>query len=538
MNEHDATDGTPSTEEPAAQRWSADQGAVWTPPAGTALPAKEPEPATIDDQNPVGMPPDSILSPPPHGAGPGFQGHGAPHGAPQDAPFGASAYGASTHFGPVPPGPATAGGGGGGWGYVPWTPPGAWSPGPHGASARRGRNTLALVVVAAVVAAVLGAVIGHAAWQPSPSSISSAFNGLPGNGLPPGQGGSSPAPGPSNAGAIAAKVSPGLVDINTTLSYQDAQAAGTGMVLTPSGEVLTNNHVIEEATSISVTDIGNGKTYGATVVGYDRTHDIAVLQLKGASGLETVTTGDSSKVRVGQQVVGIGNAGGRGGTPSYAGGTVTALNQTITASDASNNTTEQLTGLIEDDANIQPGDSGGPLVTTSGQVIGMDTAASQGFSFQASGAGAQGYAIPIDQALSVAKQIESGTTTSGDLHIGPTAFLGVEVQAASSSTSPFGGGFGSPFGGGFGSGFGSGGQGTTTSGALIVGVIPGSPAAQAGLTQGDTITAVAGHTISSPNDLTAVMVQQNATASVPLTYVSSSGQQQTVTVHLTAGPPQ
>src|SRR5208282_5386207 len=132
---------------------------------------------------------------------------------------------------------------------------------------------------------------------------------------------------------IASKVDPGLVDIVSTLGYQNAEAAGTGQVVTSSGEVLTNNHVIDGATSIKATDIGSGRTYTAKVVGYDQTDDIAVLQLQGASGLATVSFGDSSQVTAGENVVALGNAGGKGGTPSVAAGTVTALNQSITASD-------------------------------------------------------------------------------------------------------------------------------------------------------------------------------------------------------------
>jgi len=127
-----------------------------------------------------------------------------------------------------------------------------------------------------------------------------------------------------------------------------------------------------------VTDVGNNKTYTASVVGYDRTKDVAVLQLHNASGLTTATLGNSSNASVGEDVVGIGNAGGTGGTPSAVGGTVTALNQSITASDDGDGTSEQLSGLIETNADIQPGDSGGSLVNTSGDVIGMDTAASAG----------------------------------------------------------------------------------------------------------------------------------------------------------------
>src|SRR3984885_4170278 len=175
---------------------------------------------------------------------------------------------------------------------------------------------------------------------------------------------------------IASRVDPAIVDVTSTLGYQQATAKGTGIVLTSNGEILTNNHVINGATSVSVTDIGNGKTYKATVVGYDESHDIAVLQLSGASGLTTATTGDSSSVGVGDSVVALGNAGGVDGTPAVAAGLVTALNQSITASDESSSSSEQLTGLIERNANIQPGDSGGPLVNSYGQIIGMDTAAS------------------------------------------------------------------------------------------------------------------------------------------------------------------
>ena len=247
--------------------------------------------------------------------------------------------------------------------------------------------------------------------------------------------------------AIAAKVDPGLVDINTTLGYAQQQAAGTGIVISSNGVILTNNHVINGATKISVTDVGNQKTYTAKVVGYDRSHDIAVLQLQNASGLQTAPLA-TSNASVGQNVVGVGNAGGTGGTPSAAGGTVTALNQSITASDQGDGTSEQLTGLIETNADIQPGDSGGALVNTSGQVIGVDTAASAGFSFQFNGQsqGNQGFAIPINTALSVARQIEAGNSSS-TVHIGETAFLGVEISPQGGSGSSDNGGFGGVFGG-------------------------------------------------------------------------------------------
>ena len=230
---------------------------------------------------------------------------------------------------------------------------------------------------------------------------------------------------------------PALVDVVSTEGDQGAVAAGTGIVLTSNGTVLTNNHVIRGATSIKVTDVGNGRTYTAKVVGYDATKDVAVIQLQNASGLTTASLGDSSSVRTGDSVTALGNAGGKGGTPSVATGTVTALNQCITASDeGSGVNSEQLTGLIETNADIQPGDSGGALVNSYGQVVGMNTAASSGTQVQSESgqsAAVQAYAIPIDNAESIAKQIEAGQGSS-TVHIGATAFLGIESDGSSSGS--------------------------------------------------------------------------------------------------------
>jgi S1-C subfamily serine protease len=339
-----------------------------------------------------------------------------------------------------------------------------------------------------------------------------------------GSSGSSGSGSTSETDAIAAKVAPALVDINSTFGYQSAQGAGTGIVLTSNGEVITNNHVINGATKISVTDIGNGKTYNASVVGYDAAHDVAVLQLQGASGLQTAKLGNSSQAAVGESVVAIGNAGGTGGTPSNAGGSITALNQSITAGDDLDGTSEQLSGLIETDANIQPGDSGGSLVDTAGEVIGIDTAASQGFSFQSSGN--QGFAIPINAAVAIAHQIESGqgsTTT----HVGPTAFLGVGLSSSSNQGSS-GGLFG-------GSANGSG--GSNSSGATVGNVVSGGPAAQAGLAAGDIITSFDGQTVDSSSTISALMVGHHPGDKVQVSWVDSSGQSHTATVDLGTGPP-
>jgi S1-C subfamily serine protease len=327
--------------------------------------------------------------------------------------------------------------------------------------------------------------------------------------------------------SVAAKVSPGLVDINTTLGFQGGQAAGTGMVLTSNGEVLTNNHVVEGATRIRVTDVGNGQTYRASVVGYDRTHDIAVLQLNGAAGLTTVTTGDSSRLTVGNQVLAIGNAGGAGGAPSVAKGAVTALGQSITATDQSAGNAEQLVGMIQVSANIRPGDSGGPLVDGAGQVVGIDTAASAQHQFTGAAgadlgnggqaAAPQGFAIPINRALSIAQQIKSGSASS-TVHIGSTAMLGVTVAAP--------GALG-----------GIGGQGTTpVSGAAVAHVLPSGPLAQTGLAAGDLITSVGGQTIDSATTLTKVMGQHHPGDTVSVTWLDQSQVQHTAVVQLATGP--
>jgi S1-C subfamily serine protease len=284
------------------------------------------------------------------------------------------------------------------------------------------------------------------------------------------------------------------------------------MVLTSSGEVLTNNHVINGATSITARDIGNGRTYQAKVVGYDHSHDIAVLQLQGASGLQTVTLGDSGSATPGQKVVALGNALGKGGTPAVATGHIASLGASITASDEGAGTSEQLTGLIHHNAGIQPGDSGGPLVNTAGQIIGINTAASQGTHFQ--GQQTQAFAIPINQATSIADQIEAGTS-SATVHIGPTGLLGVQILSADSAAA---------------NGIQAG------SGAVVAGVVSGTPAGGAGLTQGDVIVSVDGQSVSSPEQLQSALGQHHPGDSVTIGWQDQTGQTQSASVVLANGP--
>jgi S1-C subfamily serine protease len=304
----------------------------------------------------------------------------------------------------------------------------------------------------------------------------------------------------------------GVVDIDVILNGTQ-RAAGTGMVLTANGEVLTNRHVVAGETAIAVTIPATGRTYDAHVVGIAPNTDVAVVQLEGASGLDTVKTA-SGTVSLGDEVVGVGNAGGTGGTPSAAPGQVTGLGSSITATDEDGSDPEDLTGLIQTDADIEPGDSGGPLLDTSNAVVGMDTAGSS--------EGGDGYAIPIATALDAAKQIEanpsssaqSGSGQSGSGQSGQSgqsqapagsAYLGVEVQ-----------------------------EGPT--GAEVAGVVDGSPAAQAGLTAGDTLTSVAGRRIGSVADLASVMAQLAPGQVVDVTFAGPGGTTQSSSITLAAAP--
>jgi S1-C subfamily serine protease len=388
---------------------------------------------------------------------------------------------------------------------------------PRRRRARAPRPVLAGLLVAALSAAA-GAAIAHEAWSGNTSNSSSqqASSGLFGQPSPSQSGGSSSsgASAASQTSSVAAKVDHAVVDINTTLAGGAGQAAGTGMVVTPSGEILTNNHVISEAVRITATDVGNGRTYTAHVVGYDTSKDVAVLQLDGASGLATVNFGDSRKVKVGQSVTTIGNAGGVGGTPTAAAGSVVALGQSITAQDSAGGaaTIEQLTGLIEIDGQLEPGDSGGPLVDSSAHVVGMDTAASTNFTFQSSNG--EGFAIPIDTALAIARQIEAGKG-SGTIHIGATALIGVDIT----SNVPQGCGF------------------SNASAVWVAGVVNGGAAAAAGIQPCDTITALGGHAVGSPSSLVAAKDRFHPGDRVKITWSDTNGTSHTATIRLTGGPP-
>ena len=299
-----------------------------------------------------------------------------------------------------------------------------------------------------------------------------------------------------------ATVRHGIVDIDTKTADGKRFASGTGMILTPTGEVLTNDHVIRDASSITVTDVSTGATYPANVVGYDTNNDVAVLQIQGAPALSQVTLGDSSKVTVGAPVSAVGNANGVGGTPTTASGRVTKLHQAITVREDDGGS-HRLRDLIQIDANLQSGESGGPLFDETGQVIGMNTA---GSSTNGTAPSSEGFAIPINAALAIVKQIESGVETA-TVHIGSTGFLGISVPR------------------------------TATNGAVLTRVTPGSPAAVAGLVPGDRITSFDGAPTPTRDDLVTQIKRHHAGDVVAITWVDATGAARTATATLTEGPP-
>jgi S1-C subfamily serine protease len=302
-----------------------------------------------------------------------------------------------------------------------------------------------------------------------------------------------------------ATVQTGVVIVDTNLAFQEGAAAGTGIVLASSGEVVTNNHVIRGASKITVVIPQSGKKYAASVVGYDVADDVAVLQLQHASGLATASVGNSAGLKLGQSVTAVGNAGGTGSL-TVTTGKITGLARAITVSDETGGA-ERLAGLVETNAQLQPGDSGGPLLDAAGRVIGIDTAASAGFSFRNAN---DGYAIPIDRVVTIARQVVAGHGSS-TVHVGKTAFLGVSVQPADA------------FGGG---------------GVLVGGVVSGGPVAKAGLGAGDIITAVGGRAVTTQNGLVAALLVHHPGDTVTVAWTDRLGTNHTTKVTLASGPPQ
>ncbi|MDO3399709.1 S1C family serine protease [Mycolicibacterium neoaurum] len=316
------------------------------------------------------------------------------------------------------------------------------------------------------------------------------------------------APGPAGAepldvASAADRVEPSVVRIDTIVDYQHILGTGTGIVLDPGGQVLTNYHVVQGADVISA--VVGGGTYGADILGYDRGRDIAVLQLRGAGGLPAAPVGDSARLVVGEPVVAIGNAQGSANPLTREFGSISAMGRTISAEDELSGTATEMTGLFEFAAPVRAGDSGGPVVNGAGEIVGVTTAASVNFRM---GPGGEGYAIPINDAMSIANQIRSGTP-SDTVHIGPPTLLGVGVSSAE--------------------------QHEAFPGVLVHDVMPGGPAAGAGLANGDVILTIDGVRIESAADLTSVLDRHYPGDVLDLTWVDRAGQHRLGKAALLAG---
>jgi S1-C subfamily serine protease len=398
------------------------------------------------------------------------------------------------------------------WSTPPPPPPAL----PPGGGRHPWRWIVAMVVTWAIIAGVAGTAIGWTlarsinASRIAQTQTSPVASPLPSEApITPVSPGSNSSSGTLNIDAITAKVSPAIVDISTVIN--GGSAAGTGMIVTSSGEVLTNNHVVNGSTSITVTIKGHSGHYTAHVIGVAPNSDVALIQIEGISGLPTVTLADASRVQVGDRVVAIGNALGQGDTATQ--GQVVALEQDITASTGGGRS-EDLHGLIQSDAPISPGDSGGALVNSSAQVIGMITAGeAQGFR---SSTTTVAYSIPTNDALDVVNKIRAGQS-SAEIIIGPVGYLGVQIRDLNPQTAAQLGL-------------------TMTSGALVWGVQSGSPAADAGIARYSVITSVEGKTVTSADSLGEVLHQYKPGAKVKVGWIDQEGKSHTATVTLTTGP--
>jgi S1-C subfamily serine protease len=472
----------------AAGSWRSGAGG-WVPPPGVgAHPPASP------------APPPGDYTPPPQPAG-GY----AP---PPQPPAGGYAPPPQPPAGGYAPPPQPSAPPGDPWGGRP--PGGPWPPAVPANGAPRPRARWMVLVAAVAGVMLLGGIgvgwgLATAGVIRSIVSTHSPIHTVPQVGAGPG------ANGPVDVQAITNKVSPAIVDINTTLANQGGQAAGTGMILTSSGEVLTNNHVVEGSTSLKVSVQGRSTTYSAHVVGVSRTADVALVQIEGASGLPTVTLANTSNLTVGQQVVALGNALGQGGAPSVTQGAITALDQSITA--GGNGIPEQLTGLIQADAPISPGDSGGPLVNAAGQVIGMVTAGETQGARQSTST--IGYAVPSNTAVNVVNQVRSGNASSSII-IGQPGFLGIGVRDLTPATAARLGL-------------------SVSSGVVVTSVASGSPAEKIGISQNSVITAINGSQIGTSSDVAPAIQTHKPGDKLQVTWVDQSGSH-TATATLVGGP--
>jgi S1-C subfamily serine protease len=303
---------------------------------------------------------------------------------------------------------------------------------------------------------------------------------------------------PVDIQSVLAKVEPAVVAIHDSTQSsagllggtQTVQAAGTGMILTAGGEILTNAHVVAGASNITVTLFNDHQQHPADPVAVDSSDDIALIKIRGGiANLPTVQLGDSAALRVGDEVLAIGNALDLPGGPTVTNGIVSALGRPLQGGNG-----PTLDNLIQTNAAINPGNSGGPLVNSAGQVVGMNTAVIQ----QASvGESAQnlGFAIAVNTIKPIVAQLRTGNASK--------AFLGISSEDLTPSIAQR---------------FGI----SVTSGAIVVQVQPGSAASAAGLEQGDVVVGFNGKAITNAGDLVAAVRAAHPGDRVPIEWVRGS----------------
>jgi putative serine protease PepD len=379
------------------------------------------------------------------------------------------------------------------------------SPDDHRGGRLGGRRTttLGVTVALALLAGGLGIVVGlSVASKPGSDSV----NGARGTTAPTGA--ATPAPtgaaglptgvtsnAPLDVKAILAKVEPSVVDI--VARDRGGTGEGSGVIISADGYVLTNAHVVADARTITVTTWDSSQALPATLIGADQARDVALLRIdqtvdrnsknsvRGGAGFTPAELGRSADVKVGEDVIAIGNALGLRGDPTVTRGIVSAVNRTF----------DDLIGLIQTDAAINPGSSGGPLVNASGQVIGINTAGEDADNI--------GYAIPIDLTKTIADRLKSG------LGPAPVAFLGVSTREPSDGEA----------------------------GATIVDLVTGGPAAQAGLSVGDRIVTFDGQPVAGAEALSG-LIQARQPGDTVQVVIERAASSRTLQVRLGTRPTQ
>lgn len=311
---------------------------------------------------------------------------------------------------------------------------------------------------------------------------------------------------------VAERISPSVVSIltesQTAVGFRSytQQSAGTGIVVSSDGYVLTNRHVVSGASSLEIV-LSDGTTYkDVELVGADQVNDIAFLKIRNVKNLKAATIGDSSQVEVGEKVIAVGNALGQYQT-TVTSGIISGLGRPLVAGSETTGEREQLSNLLQTDAAINPGNSGGPLVNLNGEVIGINTAVDQ----EAQGIG---FAIPINDA----KGLINSVTKNGELR---RAFLGVShIMLTPDIAKKY--------------------NLSVRSGAYIVNedgaaVTEGSPAAKAGLRQGDVITKVNNKRLDANHPLLSAVSLLQPGDKVSVTFLRD-GKEKTVQVTLAEYP--